>query len=304
VNGLPPPGAVASEVVLTAGSFDGVHRGHQHLVRRAVVDAAAMAASPVALTFDPHPRCVLDPAGCPPLLTTIEERTGLLAADGVQQTVVIEFTRELSTWSASKFCDALLESLPIKEFVIGPGFALGHRRQGDEAFLRAYGAEHGFAVVTVPPLMRRGRRISSGWVREAVAAGRVGEARALLGQNYSVAGVVEHGDKRGAGLGFPTANITIDPRRCLPAVGVYATRVLVDRRWRDAATSIGFRPTFGGDRLTVEAYLLDFEGDLYGKHVRLEFASRLRGERTFRNATALIVQMHRDVENTIRRLRR
>jgi riboflavin kinase/FMN adenylyltransferase len=295
---------VASDVVLTAGSFDGVHRGHQRLVRRAVVDAAAIAASPVALTFDPHPRCVLDPAGCPPLLTTVEERAELLTGEGVQRTMVIEFTRELSTWSATKFCDALLESLRIKEFVIGPGFAFGHRRQGDEAFLRDYGAAHGFTVVTVPPLMRRGRRVSSGWVREAVSAGRVGEARALLGRNYSVAGVVEHGDKRGATLGFPTANIAIDPRRCRPAVGVYATRVLVDHRWRDAATSIGFRPTFGGDWLTVEAYLLDFDGDLYGKHVRLEFVSRLRGERKFRDAAALIVQMNRDVEDTIRRLRK
>jgi riboflavin kinase/FMN adenylyltransferase len=305
VNGLPPAGAVASEVVLTAGSFDGVHRGHQRLVHRAVGDAAAMGASPVALTFDPHPRCVLDPGRCPPLLTTVEERSELLAAERVQQTVVIEFTRELSTWSASKFCDALLESLRIKEFVIGPGFALGHRRQGDEAFLRDYGEKHGFTVVTVPPLMRRGRRISSGWVRQAVGAGRVGEARTLLGRYNCVAGIVEHGDKRGATLGFPTANIAIDPRRCLPAVGVYATRVVVvGRRRLDAATSIGFRPTFGGDRLTVEAYLLDFDGDLYGKRVGLEFVSRLRGERQFRDADALIEQMHRDVENTIRRLRR
>jgi riboflavin kinase/FMN adenylyltransferase len=273
-------------------------------VRRAVLDAAARAASPVALTFDPHPRCVLDPAGCPPLLTAVEERAELLAAEGVQRTVVIEFTRELSTWSATRFCDALLESLRIKEFVIGPGFALGHRRQGDEAFLRDYGTTHGFAVVTVPPLTRRGRRISSGWVREAVAAGRVGEARALLGRNYSVAGVVEHGDKRGATLGFPTANIAVAPRRCLPAVGVYATRVLVDGVAHYAATSIGFRPTFGGDRLTVEAYLLDFDGELYGKPLRLEFVSRLRGERTFHDAAALIAQMHRDVENTRRRLRK
>jgi riboflavin kinase / FMN adenylyltransferase len=302
VSGLPPPGAVASDVVLTLGSFDGVHRGHQRLVRRTVAGAAARDATAVVLTFDPHPRCVLDPAGCPPLLTTVEERAELLAAAGVQRTVVIDFTRELSTWSATKFCDTLLESLRIKEFVIGPGFALGHRRQGDETFLREYGAVHRFTVVTVPPLTRRGRRISSGWVREAVAAGRVGQARALLGRNYSVAGVVEHGDKRGATLGFPTANIAVDPRRCLPAAGVYATRVLIGRRRWNAATSIGFRPTFGGDRLTVEAYLLDFDGDLYGKNARVEFISRLRGERKFHDATALVAQMNRDVEKTRRLL--
>jgi len=304
VSGLPPPDAIASDVVLTLGSFDGVHRGHQRLVRRTVADAAARAASPVVVTFDPHPRCVLDPSGCPPLLTTVQERAELLAAEGVERTVVIEFTKELSTWSATRFCDTLLESLKVKELVVGPGFALGHGREGNESFLRKYGAEHGFSVVSVPPLTRRGRRVSSGWVRESVAAGRVGEARALLGRNYTIAGVVEHGDNRGASLGFPTANIAGVLRRCLPAVGVYATRILVGRRWRDAATSIGFRPTFGGDRLAIEAYLLDFDGDLYGEHVRLEFVRRLRGERKFRDAAALIVQMNSDVEHTVRRLRR
>ena len=301
-RGFPRPGAIDAPVVATIGVFDGVHLGHQVLLRRAAQDAAH-SATPVLITFDPHPRCVLDPAGCPPLLTTPAERAALAGAQGVMQTVVLEFTRELSTWSAERFCDALVASCALRELVVGPGFALGRARTGDERFLREYGSAHGFAVAAVPPVLHDGAPVSSGRVRAAVLEGDVTAASALLGRRYRLSGTVVRGDGRGRGLGFPTANIATPAERCVPAAGVYASWLRAGDVWRPAATSIGVRPTFGGGDVTVEAFALDFDQEIYGTEVELDFVSRLREERAYPDAAALIAQMHDDVARTRELLR-
>ena len=294
-RGFPERGAIAAEVVATIGVFDGVHVGHQQLLRQVAADAGEQRAGAL-ITFDPHPRCVVAPSGCPPMLTTADERAVLAARFGVPETVVLEFTLDFSLWSAERFCDRLLESLDLRRLIVGPGFALGHSREGNENFLRAYGATHGFDVVVVPPVLVDGAPASSGRVRSAIAEGRVDAAETLLGRSYRIAGRVEHGEARGRSLGFPTANIATDPGRCLPAAGVYAAWLGTGGNWHPAATSVGVRPTFGEDSaLTVEAFVLDADLDLYGHDVRLDFVSRLREERFYPDPAALVAQMHEDV---------
>lgn len=293
LRGFPAPGAVAAPVVATIGVFDGVHIGHQRLLQQAASDAGA-GSTAALITFDPHPRCVLDPDGCPPLLTTVEERAVLAGQRRVGTTVAIDFTPELSTWPAQRFCDRLVESLPLRRLIFGPGFALGRDRTGDEAFLREYGAAHGFDVCTVERVVVAGERVSSGRVRAALLDGRIAEATELLGRRYRLPGTVVHGDERGRTLGFPTANVVSDERRCIPANGIYATWLRARGRWWPAATSIGTRPTFDGRTRTVEVYVLDFDGDLYDADVALEFVARLRAELAFPDAASLIGQMHED----------
>ena len=293
-RGFPEPGAVAAPVVATIGVFDGVHLGHQRLLQQAASDAGGTSTAAL-ITFDPHPRCVLDPAGCPPLLTTVEERAVLAEQHHVGTTVAIDFTPELSTWPAERFCNRLVESLPLRRLIFGPGFALGKDRTGNEAFLGEYGAAHGFDVCTVERVVVAGERVSSGRARAALLDGRLDEATELLGRRYRLPGTVVHGDERGRTLGFPTANVISDTRRCIPANGIYATWLRARGRWWPAATSIGTRPTFDGRTRTVEAYALDFDGDLYDADVALEFVARLREERAFPDAESLIAQMHADV---------
>ena len=295
LRGFPEPGKLAAPVVATIGVFDGVHLGHRRLLQQAASDAGD-ASTAALITFDPHPRCVLDPAACPPLLTTVEERAALAARQGVGTTVAIDFTPELSTWPAARFCDTLIESIPLRRLIFGPGFALGKDRLGNEQFLRAYGAGHGFDICTVERVIADGERVSSGRVRAALREGRLDEATALLGRWYRLPGTVAPGDARGRTLGFPTANVVSDERRCVPASGVYATWLYAQGQWLPAATSIGTRPTFAGRATTVEAFVLDFDGDLYDAAVALDFVARLREERAYPDADALITQMHADVD--------
>ncbi|MBV8444799.1 MAG: riboflavin biosynthesis protein RibF, partial [Candidatus Dormibacteraeota bacterium] len=270
IPGLTQRGSADSPVVLTLGTFDGVHRGHQHLLHRVRREAEARHAIPVALTFDPPPRCVVDPDECPAALSDAPERVALLLAAGAAETHVVRFDAALSRWSAERFLDALLAWGRVRALVTGAGFTMGHRRQGDVPFLVRYGAAHGFDVVTVDALLRRGAVVSSSRVRQELAAGRVGSAASLLGRRYAVPGVVVQGRSRGHRLGFPTANLEVPRSRCLPATGIYATYVHVAGRRHAAATSIGYNPTFANQDLSVEPHLIDFDGDLYGRSVRLE----------------------------------
>ncbi|MFZ0180219.1 MAG: riboflavin biosynthesis protein RibF [Candidatus Dormiibacterota bacterium] len=290
--------------VVTIGSFDGVHIGHQRLLRRVRTAAARRAMTAVAVTFDPHPRCVVDPSGCPPLLCSLDDRIELLAACGAERVVVIPFTRELSTWSADRFAATLTESLGMRRLIVGPGFALGRGREGNLEFLGRLGARRGFKVTTVAPSRRGGRPVSSGRIRESIATGRFSEAIAMLGRAYVLEGVIERGEGRGAGLGVPTANLGVDGARCIPAPGVYAGWLHVGDGWRAAATGIGTRPTFGAGSVTVEAHVLDFEGDLYGRPARLALARRIRSERAFSTVAALTAAMARDIAHTREIVRR
>jgi riboflavin kinase/FMN adenylyltransferase len=290
--------------VVTIGSFDGVHIGHRRLLERVRSAAARSGTTAVAVTFDPHPRCIVDPTGCPPLLSSLADRVELIAQCGAEQVVVIPFTRELSTWSADRFAATLTESLGMRRLIVGPGFALGRGREGNLEFLGRLGARRGFGVTTVAPAKRGGRPVSSGRIRAAVATGSFAEAIAMLGRAYVLEGVVERGEGRGAGLGVPTANLGVDMSRCIPAAGVYAGWLDFGDGWRAAATGIGTRPTFGSGSVTIEAHVLDFDGDLYGRSVRLALARRIRSERAFRTIAALEVAMARDIERTREILRR
>jgi riboflavin kinase / FMN adenylyltransferase len=290
--------------VLTIGNFDGVHRGHRVLLDALLENARACAGEAVVMTFDPHPRCVLDPDNCPLQLTTLDEKRELIALAGVDRLVVLEFTRTLSRWSAEHFCEQLLASFPLARLMVGHDFALGHKRQGDIPFLRGFGASHGFDVVTVDALQERGEVISSSRVRAALLSGELERANRGLGHAYFIDAWVEHGEKVGRRIGFPTANLAITPGKCLPARGVYAMWLKLRGEWHMAATNVGYRPTFGGDRLTVEAFLLDFDGDIYRERVRAAFVARLRDERRYPDAETLAAQIARDVEQTRRILQR
>lgn len=295
-NGLGARRDGDAPVVLTIGNFDGVHLGHVALLSAVRSKAVALGAQSALLTFDPHPRCVLDPARCPQSLTTVAEKQGLLAAEGLDRLVVLPFTREVSTWGAEQFCDMLLEAFDLRALVVGHDFALGHKRQGDIAFLRDYGERHGFPVVVVDAVRVGTEVVSSSRIRSLLAEGDVAGAGVLLGRLHFMDAVVEHGQEVGRHLGFPTANLSIAAEKCLPASGVYAMWVRVDGAWHAAATNVGYRPTFGGDRLTVEAFLLDYSGDLYGREVRAVFVERLREERAYAPVEELVAQIGRDVE--------
>lgn len=295
--GLPTrSGGDERPVSLTIGNFDGVHRGHRALVDTLVADARGHDGEAVVLTFDPHPRCVLDPDNCPQQLTTLDEKRELLAAAGVDRLVVLEFTRTLSRWSAEHFCEQLLASFTLSRLVVGHDFALGHKRQGDIAFLRAFGAERGFDVMTVDALQERGEVVSSSLVRSALLSGDAARANRYLGHEYFLDGWVEHG--------LATLHPSITPGKCLPARGVYATWVKLREEWAMGATNVGYGPTFGGRRLSVEAQLLDVEGEIDREAVRVAFIHRLREERNFPDAEALRAQIAADVEQARRVLAR
>jgi riboflavin kinase/FMN adenylyltransferase len=283
-------------VVLTIGNFDGVHRGHVALLDEVRSVSASMGAQTAVLTFNPHPRCVLDPPHCPPSLTTLPEKQDLLEQQGIDRLVVLGFTRAVSAWGAEQFCDLLVEAFDLRALVVGYDFVLGHKRQGDIAFLRGYGERHGISVVQLAEVRSDAAAVSSSRIRELVLAGDVAGAAPLLGRPYFMDARVEHGEEVGRHLGFPTANLSIAPEKCLPEPGVYAMWVRVDDAWHMAATNVGYRPTFGGDRLTVEAYLLDFVGDLYDRDVRAVFVERLREERKYTAIDELVAQIGRDVE--------
>jgi riboflavin kinase/FMN adenylyltransferase len=285
---------------VTIGNFDGVHRGHAALVAAAATWAQPRAGTIVALTFDPHPARQLDPRRAPRTLTTLEQKQELLAGLGVQSLAVLPFTAAVASQSAQQFVrEVLVGALEAKRVVVGESFRFGHERRGDAALLRTLGAEIGFEVEAVPPVLHDGRPISSSRVREALARGDAGEARGLLGRPYFIDGQVVEGERRGRHLGIPTANLETG-NEILPARGVYACRCrLPTGVWLPAVANFGRRPTFGGTLTSVEAHLVGFEGELYGAALRLEFQARLRDERRFTGPDALVAQIREDVARAL-----
>jgi riboflavin kinase/FMN adenylyltransferase len=281
---------------VTIGNFDGVHLGHQALIESAARWARPAGGRTVVLTLDPHPARLLDPARAPATLTTLGQKAELVGALGVDALVVLPFTTELARRPAEEFARLVLaQALQAKRVVVGEGFRFGHQRGGDVKGLETLGAALGFGVESVAPVLYRGRPISSSRVREELARGEVAEARALLGRRFFIDGRVVEGERRGRTLGFPTANLeTLN--ETVPLRGVYAARCRVPSGdWVPAVVNIGRRPTFGGGAVSLEAHLLDFEGDLYGVDLRTEFAARLREERRFAGAEALVAQIREDV---------
>ena len=222
--------------VVTIGSFDGVHVGHQRLLRRVRSAATREGLTAVAVTFDPHPRCVVDPSGCPPLLSSLDDRVELLGENGADSVVVVPFTPELSAWSADRFATTLTDSLGMRRLIVGPGFALGRGREGNLEFLGRLGARRGFKVTTLAPAMRGGRPSPREGSAMRSSPGTSARRFRCWGTPYVLEGVVERGEGRGAGLGVPTANIGVDASRCIPAAGVYAGWLNFGDGWRAAAT--------------------------------------------------------------------
>ncbi len=295
---------------VAVGTFDGVHLGHREVIRGA--DSV--------LTFDPHPVSVVAPQHTPKLLTTLQRKAELIASLGVQELIVIPFDREFASRSAAEFVDeVLVGALGSRRVSIGENFRFGHKAQGDPRLLAA---DERFSTDVHPLLEVDGEIVSSSHIRGLVLAGEVAEANRLLGATFQLSGQVAHGDKRGRELGFPTANVVPDEALVCPGHGVYACLAEIrptgdtgedtqhgrsgrsgglgpGRLSRPAAVSIGVRPTFKTGRgELIEAYILDFDADLYGSELRLEFLARLRGERRFEAPRSLIEQMHRDVQRT------
>jgi riboflavin kinase/FMN adenylyltransferase len=287
--GWPPP-------AVTVGNFDGVHRGHQALVKAAVARAREEGGPSVVLTFDPHPGRILDPDGAPAALTTLAQKEELLAELGIDRLAVLPFDAGLARLSPEAFGrEVLRETLGARIVVIGESFRFGHRREGDARTLSALGARLGFAVHALPAVLEDGRPVSSSRVRLELGRGEVAAARALLGRAYFVDAAVVRGEGRGRALGVPTANLAPE-NEILPAPGVYAGRCrLADGEWRPAVINLGHRPTFGGGALALEAHLIDFDGDLYGARVRLSFHERLRDEQRFPGKEALVARVKEDI---------
>jgi riboflavin kinase/FMN adenylyltransferase len=287
---------IARPTVLTLGVFDGLHLGHQLIIERVVERACALRAVPTVITFDPHPRAVLHPASAPPLLQTFDQKTEAFDVLGVEQTIVIRFTREFAGRSAEEFLrDVVYERLQAREAYLGCGFAFGRGREGDINLLRRVSRELGFFADEVPEVRLHGQRISSSRIRELLASGRVNLARRMLGRPYGVEGRVVRGAERGRTLGFPTANLR-PVNRVIPRGGVYVTATLIDGAWRRSVTNVGVRPTFESEgEPSVETFVMDWDGDLYGDVVRVRFLHRLRGERRFASAEELKRQIDADV---------
>ena len=285
---------------VTVGFFDGVHRGHQAVIGRTVEVGRERGLRPVAVTFDRHPRETYAPGTEPPLLTTLERKAELIASLGVETLLVLEFTREAAAWLPEDFVERILvRGLGARSAAVGQNFTFGHKAMGTLATLEELGRSHGFDVEGVPLLELDGRAVSSSSVREALSRGDLDWPATVLGRSFVLDGRVIQGAGRGAGLGWPTANLEIHPRLLVPGRGVYAGRArLTDGSALAAAINVGTNPTFGSEPLHVEAYLLDFDGDLLGRPLALEFLARLRDERRFDSPDELSAQIGRDVERT------
>ena len=286
---------LTSRSYITIGVFDGVHRGHQQII--AAMTQAAHAAGTLAalLTFDPHPAIVLgyEP---PPLLTTVEERAALLAPLGLDLLAALPFTPETARTPAADFVALLLRHLHLAELWGGPDFAFGRRREGDVPFLRRLGAERGFSVRVVEPLVWEGELVSSSRVRAALKAGDIPQVTGCLGHPYRLPGIVASGQGSASKIGVSTARLSLSPERLIPARGVYACLAHIPHLGtHPAVVNIGIQPTFDGGRLVIEAHWLDFEGDLYGQSLVLDFIARLRDEVAFPSGAALMAQIQEDI---------
>lgn len=285
------------DMLLTIGVFDGVHLGHQHLISRLIEQAHEQNLLSGVITFRQHPRELLSPNNYLPYLTNITEREQLLEKEGVDTVIILPFDRELSRLSARDFAGLLKKHLRMRGLVVGPDFALGKNREGNVGALSALGKEMDFTVTVVPPKAIDGETVSSTIIRNALAEGNMAKVSRLLGRPFSLEGRVIPGEHRGAKLGFPTANIIVDTKRAIPPDGVYVTLVYIDGQKYQAMTNIGKRPTFGEeDQRVIEAHILNYHQNLYGKEFRIEIIQRLRGEKRFNNIEELKKQITEDVK--------
>jgi riboflavin kinase/FMN adenylyltransferase len=295
-SGLPPD---VHRTVVTVGSFDGVHRGHQDVLRRLAERSRALGVPSLLLTFDPHPLEVVNPAAAPRLLTVGDEKLEVLAESGIDFVAVMPFTHALAALAAEDFVDRILiRRFRMHDLMMGHDHRFGHNRSGDVAMLQRLGAARGFGVTVIPPVkVDGGQAVSSTAIRRAVAGGDLEGAAQGLGRPYSVGGRVARGANRGKGLGYPTINVPLpSPRKLLPPEGVYAVRVQTPHGPHGGMLNLGPRPTFGDTDVVVEAHLFDADLDLYGARVRIDFAARLRDTQRFSDPSALVAQLGRDAD--------
>ena len=291
---------IQKPTVLTLGVFDGLHLGHQRIMQTVVERAKTVNAQATAITFDPHPRAVLHPESAPPLLQTLDQRLANFEVLGIEQAIVIPFTQEFASNPAEDFLhDIVHDRLHAIEVYLGKGFAFGRGRGGNIELLRRMSEELGFFADEVPEVCVRGKRVSSSLIRALLSEGRVNLARRMLGRPYGVEGVIIRGNQRGRTIGFPTANLK-PHNRVVPQNGVYATASLVDGTWRRSITNVGVRPTFDeGSDVSIESYIFDFEGDLYGDVLRVRFLHRIRDERKFSGINELKAQIQKDTDRAL-----
>ena len=282
--------------MVTIGVFDGVHRGHAHLIRSLVQEAHAGGFYAGVMTFHPHPDEVLHGPKGRYYLTTVEERAELLGELGVDYVVTHPFNRDVMKIRAADFVDRLVEYMQPCCLWVGEDFALGYQREGNVDFLTAQGEEKGFSVRAIPLVDSAENIVSSTHIREALLKPDLSTVQRLLGRSYSVRGEVIMGKQRGRQLGYPTANIAVPAGKLIPANGVYAGWVTFNGERHMAATNVGYSPTFGNETVTVEAYILDFDRDIYGETLTFSFETYLRPEMKFNGLDALIAQMGQDVE--------
>lgn len=292
LDSLPPPPAYP---VATIGNFDGVHLGHQAILRRVRERARAHGGTAIVCTFDPHPLRVLAPHRPIHLLTPLQEKLRILEGLEIDLVVCIEFTPAFSRIAASRFVEeVLVRKLGVREVYVGHDYAFGKGREGNVETLRAQAAVWGFLVEEVPAVQVEGETVSSSLIRQRIRAGQVRKAATLLGRPYVIEGQVVHGAHRGKGLGFPTANLETT-YEILPKDGVYAVWAMLEGQRIPGVANIGTDPTFGGGTMNYEVHLLDFQGEIYGKTLRMEFIERIREERKFPSPAALVEQIRQDV---------
>jgi riboflavin kinase/FMN adenylyltransferase len=283
------------DMCLTIGVFDGVHLGHKYLISQLKDYAQQHNLLSGVITFRQHPREVLSPRVKLPYLTNLAEKVRLLKLEGVDSVIALSFSWEMAGLGARKFVELLKKYLRLSGLVIGPDFALGRGREGNNDALRELGEEMSFSVTIVAPFKTKGEVVSSTAIRKALAEGDMKRATALIGRLFSLQGRVTAGDRRGASLGYPTVNLDVEPKQALPADGVYATWVCIDDQAYQSMTNIGWRPTFNGRGRTVETYIVNYEGSLYGQELRIDFVERLRDEKRFDRVEELKKQVAEDV---------
>jgi len=303
-SGLPPD---VSRTAVTVGSFDGVHLGHQVVLRQLVARARQLGVHSLLVTFDPHPLEVVNPSAAPRLLTVSDEKLEVLAESGIDFVAVLPFTPALAAYSAERFVDEiLLGRFRMHDLLMGHDHRFGHNRSGDVSTMQRLGSERGFDVSVIPAVtVNGGQPVSSTAIRRAIAGGDLDGAFRGLGRHYSLGGSVGEGARRGRLLGFPTANVPVpSPRKLLPPEGVYAVRVQTPMGPHDGMMNLGPRPTFGDAETVVEAHLFDADLDLYGAHVRIDFVARLRDTQKFSGVDALVAQLNQDAAHARRILER
>jgi riboflavin kinase/FMN adenylyltransferase len=284
------------DTLLTIGVFDGVHLGHKYLISQLMEESQREGLCSGVVTFNPHPREVLSPGREVLYLTNITEKVALLRQEGVKTVITMSFTPELAGMNARQFITLLKKHLRMRGLVVGPDFALGRGREGNIDNLRTLGQALDFSITVIPEVKTNSDVISSTTIRNALSDGNMKQVNKLMGRAYSLQGEVVTGAGRGAGLGFPTANLAVDPKKALPSEGVYATWTYLDGQPYQSMTNIGRRLTFGENQLTIEVLLMDYQGNLYNRELKIDIIERLRDEKRFDTVDELKEQMAADVK--------